>query len=47
MSAWDVQAGIQKIFWAPGETAFWGGYGQVNDGLGAWQQWQSALGPPC
>ncbi|MGH6826486.1 porin [Methyloceanibacter sp.] len=32
MSAWDVQAGIQKKFWAPGETAFWGGYGQVNDG---------------
>ena len=32
MSAWDVQAGIQKKFLAPGETAFWGGYGQVNDG---------------
>ena len=32
MTAWDVQAGIQKKFWAPGETAFWGGYGQVNDG---------------
>jgi hypothetical protein len=32
MCAWDVQAGIQKKFWAPGETAFWGGYGQVNDG---------------
>ncbi len=32
MTALDVQAGIQKKFWAPGETAFWGGYGQVNDG---------------
>jgi hypothetical protein len=32
MSAWDVQAGIQKKFWSPGETAFWGGYGQVLDG---------------
>ena len=32
MTAWDVQAGIQKKFFAPGETAFWGGYGQVNDG---------------
>jgi hypothetical protein len=32
MTAWDVQAGIQKQFWALGETAFWGGYGQVNDG---------------
>jgi hypothetical protein len=32
MRAWDVQAGIQKKFWDPGETAFWGGYGQVLDG---------------
>jgi len=32
MKAWDVQAGIQKKWWAPGETAFWGGYAQVNDG---------------
>ena len=32
MSAWDVQAGIQKKWFAPGETAFWGGYAQVNDG---------------
>jgi hypothetical protein len=32
MTAWDVQAGIQKKWFAPGETAFWGGYGQVNDG---------------
>ena len=32
MTAWDVQAGIQKKWWAPGETAFWGGYAQVNDG---------------
>jgi hypothetical protein len=32
MNAWDVQAGIQKKFWDPGETAFWGGYGQVIDG---------------
>jgi predicted porin len=37
MSAWDAQAGIQRKFglWnleKLGETAFWGGYGQVNDG---------------
>jgi hypothetical protein len=32
MTAWDVQAGIQKKWWSPGETAFWGGYAQVNDG---------------
>jgi hypothetical protein len=32
MSAWDVQAGIQKKWFEPGETAFWGGYAQVNDG---------------
>ena len=32
MSAWDVQAGIEKKWFAPGETAFWGGYAQVNDG---------------
>jgi len=37
MSAWDAQAGIQRKFGLfgleqLGETAFWGGYGQVNDG---------------
>ena len=33
MTAWNVQGGIQKKFWALGETAFWGGYSEVNDGL--------------
>ena len=38
MSAWDAQAGIQRKFGLfgleqYGETAFWGGYGQVNDGF--------------
>jgi hypothetical protein len=36
MSAWDVQAGIQRRMLglgAYGETAFWGGYGEVNDGF--------------
>ena len=37
MTAWDAQAGIQRKFGLfgleqYGETAFWGGYGQVNDG---------------
>ncbi|HET9606464.1 MAG TPA: hypothetical protein VFO87_05395 [Nitrospira sp.] len=37
MTAWDIQAGIQRRFGLfgleqYGETAFWGGYGQVNDG---------------
>jgi hypothetical protein len=34
MTAWDVQAGIDRNFFAPGPTAFWRGYGKVNDGLG-------------
>ena len=39
MTAWDAQAGIQRKFGLfslekLGETAFWGGYGQVNDGFG-------------
>ena len=38
MTAWDVQGGIQRKFGlfgleTYGETAFWGGYGQVNDGF--------------
>jgi hypothetical protein len=38
MSAWDAQAGIQRKFSlfgldSYGDTAFWGGYGQVNDGF--------------
>ncbi len=35
MSAWDVQAGIQRKMFglgALGETALWGGFGQINDG---------------
>jgi predicted porin len=40
MSAWDVQVGIQrKMSWfrldTLGETSFWGGYLEINDGLGA------------
>ena len=39
MTAWDVQAGIERKFGLfgleqLGDTAFWGGYGQVNDGFG-------------
>jgi hypothetical protein len=37
MSAWDVQAGIQRKMGglgAFGDTSFWGGFGQVNDGFG-------------
>jgi hypothetical protein len=37
MSAWDVQAGIQRKMLglgAFGETAFWGGYAEVHDGFG-------------
>jgi hypothetical protein len=39
MTAWDAQAGIQRKFGlfgldSYGETAFWGGFGQVNDGFG-------------
>ena len=39
MTAWDAQAGIQRKFGLfgleqYGDTAFWGGYGQVNDGFG-------------
>ena len=36
MNAWDVQGGIQRpigALAALGETAFWGGFGQVNDGF--------------
>ena len=38
MNAWDVQAGIQRDFdflglSKLGETSFWGGYEQINDGL--------------
>jgi predicted porin len=36
MNAWDVQGGIQRPIGALaafGETAFWGGFGQVNDGF--------------
>ena len=43
MTAWDAQAGIQRKFGLfgleqLGETAFWGGYGQVNDGCAPGQQ---------
>jgi predicted porin len=38
MSAWDVQGGIQRKFGlfnlaSFGDTSFWGGFGQVNDGF--------------
>jgi hypothetical protein len=38
MTAWDVQGGIQRpVSWLGldklGETAFWGGFSQVNDGF--------------
>jgi predicted porin len=33
MTAWDVQAGIDRKWFAPGPTSFWGGYAQVNDGF--------------
>ncbi len=40
MSAWDVQAGIQrKMPWfgldTLGQTSFWGGYSDIHNGLGA------------
>jgi hypothetical protein len=34
MTAWDVQLGIDRKFFDPGPTSFWGGFGQVNDGFG-------------
>jgi hypothetical protein len=33
MTAWDLEGGIMRKFFAPGPTAFWGGFGQVNDGF--------------
>jgi hypothetical protein len=45
-TAWDVQAGIDRNFFAPGPTAFWRGYGKVNDGLGQGSNAISAAFPP-
>jgi hypothetical protein len=33
MTAWDVQVGIDRKWFDPGPTSFWGGFGQVNDGF--------------
>ena len=45
-TAWDVQAGIDRNFFAPGPTAFWRGYGKVNHGLGQGSNAISAAFPP-
>lgn len=34
MEAWDVQIGIQKQWWDLGNTTFWGGYTQADNGIG-------------
>ena len=33
MDSWDVSVGIQKEWWALGETTLWGGYTRSNDGI--------------